>query len=137
MRVARTIYRVGIIQEVRETSAIIQEINYPTRQGEVVYREIVGGLERYDGTHEVSQATLLPSVTKLTSVEGQQYLQGSPMSLIAGRSKVPGYVVYAFSKGEQQFIAITDQRGWNCIQEFGETCHERVAIRLTVRGIWR
>lgn len=53
--------RVGLVRAVSGRVAVAQEINYPARQGAVIYRELANGLfERYEGTHERKVDELVP-----------------------------------------------------------------------------
>ncbi|HEX4923680.1 MAG TPA: hypothetical protein VFV50_06325 [Bdellovibrionales bacterium] len=127
-----TIRRVGLVRAVNGESAVVQEINYPTRQGAAVYRKNSSGVEeRYEGLHEVPLAELIPRTESAAPCP----LAARHRLILTGRTRTPGYVVYAFARDSKYYVALTDSRGWACYQELGERCHEQMHVRLVVRSL--
>jgi hypothetical protein len=134
-RMERPVERVGIVQSVSTDTLTVQEINYPSRQGDVVYVQTPAGDVRYFGTHDVSISSedLVPMVESIISKEGNVITRGSRLPILRGRTRTSGYVVYVFANLKNSYAAITDEKGWTCYQNFGEDCHTQEYMKIKVK----
>lgn len=136
-RMETLVERVGIVESVTDETLSVQEINYPSRQGSVVYIQTPQGEKRYYGTHDIplNSEKLIPLTDYAIATDKTIVAHGSRLKITVGRTRILGYVVYVFSDGKNSYAAITDQSGWECYSVYGEDCHTKQYIRLTVRKI--
>ena len=131
-RISYATKRVGLVLKKQlengNDSIVVQEINYPSRQGIPIYRDGAP----YDGTHTLSSDSpeIIERVDSAQWHSKQKLRQGSPIPIRKGIHTEPGYVLYVFKKEHGAIAAATDEEGWAYYQQYGDAVYTKESIFL-------
>jgi hypothetical protein len=132
--------RVGLVRELEGSVLTVQEINYPSRNGNKIVRFDAesGEYLPYDGTHQIDafSSEIIKQVSSLTRADGDVFTRGTKVRLYRNNiAWSPGFILYVFQREGESYVVATNAAGWAAYRKYGELAYEREHIQLKVMGL--